>query len=401
MKPQHTKLYVFTLTAFFLGAIAMGFLPSIAHASTSDELQAQLSAAQSKLDDLNSQAEAASEQVNETQVQLDDINAQIDQTEADIESKQSELDSEKQILANRIVANYKGGGFSLVDAFLDSDNIEDLISSIYYADKVSEQDAATIQEVENLRESLSEQKQSLEDQKSQQEDLLTQQTSYQQTLSESAAEEQDYINGLSDEVQEALEAEQAAQQQAAAEAAAEASTQIQTELTAAEDQSSTSSETSDQSSLQSDLSSSNSTSNSSSSSSSSSSTSSSASSASDSSSSSSSSVSSNWRSTVIAAAKSMVGGSYIYGAYDPSDRTFDCSGLVSYCYAVAGISVPHSSASLAAYCTKSISEAEPGDIVWRTGHVGIYIGGGITIEAFSPSQGIGYGSLSSFSSCGS
>ena len=97
----------------------------------------------------------------------------------------------------------------------------------------------------------------------------------------------------------------------------------------------------------------------------------------------------------------MVGGTYVWGASDPGSKTFDCSGLTSYAYGVAGIGIKHSSASQASFCTKPVSQAVPGDVVWRPGHVGIYIGGGVTIEAFSPSQGIGYGSVSSFSRCGS
>ena len=58
----------------------------------------------------------------------------------------------------------------------------------------------------------------------------------------------------------------------------------------------------------------------------------------------------------------------------------DCSGLVQYCHAVAGISLPHYSESQYAGGRK-VSSPEPGDICWKPGHVGIYIGGGMMIEA--------------------
>lgn len=109
-----------------------------------------------------------------------------------------------------------------------------------------------------------------------------------------------------------------------------------------------------------------------------------------------------WRNQVAQAAKSMVGGTYAYGAYSPDTRTFDCSGLTKWCYEQIGINIDHQSEAQGnAYCTKNATEAEIGDIVWRSGHVGIYIGNGQTIEAMNPEKGIQYGSLSSFTKSGS
>lgn len=109
-----------------------------------------------------------------------------------------------------------------------------------------------------------------------------------------------------------------------------------------------------------------------------------------------------WRDHVVQSAESMVGGTYVYGAYNSATRTFDCSGLTKWCYEQIGITIDHQSDSQgASYCTKEAKDAEIGDIVWREGHVGIYVGDGKTIEAKSPEQGIQYGSLSTFSKSGS
>lgn len=106
-----------------------------------------------------------------------------------------------------------------------------------------------------------------------------------------------------------------------------------------------------------------------------------------------------WRDAVLLVAYANLGGSYVWGG--SSFKACDCSGLVLQCYRAVGVSLSHSSESQGKYCTKPISQAVPGDIVYRPGHVGIYIGNGRTIEAHSPSRGISYGTLSSFASCGS
>ena len=114
-------------------------------------------------------------------------------------------------------------------------------------------------------------------------------------------------------------------------------------------------------------------------------------------------VSGAWRSTVVSAAYAQIGGTYVWAACNPGARQFDCSGLTMYCYSCAGISISHSSGSQSSFCSKPISQAVAGDVVWRPGHVGIYVGGGNTIEALSPGQGIQFvsGGLYSFSRCGS
>ena len=84
--------------------------------------------------------------------------------------------------------------------------------------------------------------------------------------------------------------------------------------------------------------------------------------------------------SVVGAAYSRLGCPYVWGAEGPN--TFDCSGLVKWCYAKAGKSLPHSSSAMKSSGTViSISSAQPGDILWRPGHVAIYIGGNQYIHA--------------------
>ena len=77
--------------------------------------------------------------------------------------------------------------------------------------------------------------------------------------------------------------------------------------------------------------------------------------------------------SVVDYALSRIGCPYVWGAAGPD--AFDCSGLVRWAYLQVGISLPHYTESLYA-CAKNrvpVSEARPGDVLYRPGHVGIAV----------------------------
>lgn len=88
-----------------------------------------------------------------------------------------------------------------------------------------------------------------------------------------------------------------------------------------------------------------------------------------------------------------VGNPYVYGGSSLTNGT-DCSGFVMSVYGAFGISLPHSSSALRG-CGYGVnlSEAQPGDIVCYSGHVGIYIGNGSIVHASTPESGITYSSV--------
>ena len=86
-------------------------------------------------------------------------------------------------------------------------------------------------------------------------------------------------------------------------------------------------------------------------------------------------------------ALSRIGCPYVWAAEGPD--AFDCSGLVTWAYRQVGISLPHQSESqkAAASYVGSVSEARPGDVLWRYGHVGIAVSAGGSHYVHAPTFG--------------
>jgi len=95
---------------------------------------------------------------------------------------------------------------------------------------------------------------------------------------------------------------------------------------------------------------------------------------------------------VLSAAMSRRGLPYVYGAAGPG--SFDCSGLVQWSFAQAGITMPRTAAEQAlAGPAVPVSQLQPGDLLFYhtdptapgyISHVGIYLGNGWMIQAPQP-----------------
>lgn len=445
MNIAHRRIIVALCSALLVG----GSMPTTAWSDTSADLKDQLSQAQTELDGLYANAETASNELNKTVDDLAATEADIEETSAQIEVKQSELGIAQKTLEHTVAESYKDGPVSLLSIVLSSTSFEDFVSRIYYANKVSESYSQQIQTVKTIQSDLAQKRSALEEQHSSLEQLRVAQEEQKNQLTTKAREVETYVAGLSAELQEALAAEAAARAEearakaaAALEAAggsvdagaADASSasnggqgqqsqqapqegrqnapkddekkeseenrpeapssesqeqekeketeqpqetreqqqeqpQEQREPQEPEDQESDSPQEDSEPSTPED------------------------------SSSSEEPAQGGDRAAVVNYVLAQVGKPYVWATHGPD--SFDCSGLTGAAYESIGIFVGYSDSYQVQFCNKPASEAVYGDIVWRPGHVGLCIGGGVTVEAFNPSMGVGYGSVDSFELSGS
>lgn len=331
---------------------------------------------QNQVSDLQTQLNSLMTKISDLENDLIETGEEISQTEEDLKTAQEEQEQQYAAMKLRIKYMYEEGtGTATVEKVLTSGDISSVLTQAEYSQQVHSYDrdkleeyVATVQKVEDLKTTL----------ETKMADLQETQTEYdaqKDELNTTITEKSSEIVNLDVKIDEAVKkaAEEEAKRKAAEAAAKKAAEE------AAKKNNSSSSSSNRNNSSNSSSSSSNSSSSNSSSSSSGSSSSSSSNSSSSSSSSSSPSYSADKGSIIVNAAYSQIGVPYVWGGTTPGVG-LDCSGLVQYCYRQAGISIPRTSGDILAKGT-IVSNPQPGDICWTSGHVAIYIGGGQMIEA--------------------
>ncbi len=230
-----------------------------------DATQQQYNEAKARLDALGAEYQAlvieqakTLDQIYAVEEDIRNVEAEIDTTQGEIEKREAELVDKQERLSKRISTSYKSGGTDFLQVLLSSATFDDLVSNIYYLDKITESDAQLIAEVRGIREELAQKKaqlevdrNDLEEMHAQLEELNAQQQVQIEGVRAKQAEISDLINGLDAKVRELMvqrdeqlmaaerEAQRAREAEAAARAAAEAQAQAEAEAAAAANASTT------------------------------------------------------------------------------------------------------------------------------------------------------------------
>ncbi len=387
MKLNHTGLSGHAIVACALGGVlTLGLslsVPSVAFATESAELQAQLDAALADLDALQANVDDATAALGKTNYDLDQTRQQIEDLQDQIDESEAELIVARGELSSLMSSNYKqGGNAGLLEMVLGAESFEELVSRVYYADKLSSAQQESIQAVITLQESLESDKAELEKQEAEQEQLLKSQEAEAAAAQAAMAEQESYVDQLSDEVQQALAEEREREAEESRRRAEEALQQEQSQQPQGGNQ--TGGDNSDGGNADNGGSNGG------------------GGTVTPPSGGGGSSASSSQRQTAVNAALAQVGKPY---GHANNGNEWDCNGLTHYAWSQAGVSIPVASGTYAygqfqwmkssGRWVTSTSQLQPGDLVFysRDGgytcyHVALYIGGGQVVHAEGYGTGV-------------
>ena len=330
------------------------------------DLNADLASARAELEQIGAEYAAINSEISE-------ISVELQSTVKEIEKTSGKLNAAKAELAGYTSLGYKEGGVSLTKVIVNSTSLSDMLSRLYYANKVSDAQTELINEVKELQGDL-------EKQQSSQQAAMDSASKRLAEQAENQARAAAVVSSLDAQLQEQLAAEAAANealQQGMNSAQDNNAPGIGTGVGdqdggQAEEAPSTPAPTPTPPSSQGGGGSGNGGSGGN------------------------SGGGNGGVSTVGAAALNVAlryeGSPYVWGGDSPEEG-FDCSGLTMYSYAQVGVSIPRTAgAQLSALqrrgrFTTNINELQYGDLVFFPDHVAFYVGNGNCYGARRPGVG--------------
>lgn len=328
-------------TALVCLTLVLGLSIPVATASadpSSSELKAQAqdalnqyNALQDELTELSAQLDEAS---NNYYAALDEQQAaeqKVDEAKAKVEEKTKEVEAFQEQLSDRARSMYRSGDVSFVDVILGASSFEEFATTWNFLEKLTENDAALVQQTKDARAELEaaqaeaeEQAQIAADKAAEAKSVKDQAEAAEAEAQAKSDEAQALYDSLSAEAAEQLKKEQEAAAAAAAAAAASSNSNAKG----------------------------------------------------------SGSVNNNKVQTVtgnavVDRAYAQLGKPYVWGAAGPN--SFDCSGLVGYC--LTGVMGNHWCSTYTMRNWTVVTNPQPGDLCLNSHHTGVYIGGGQMIHA--------------------
>ncbi len=310
------------MLSLLLAAVALLAASGVSTADPVQDKKRELERIKSEVQSIDAQLESVTEQYNLTSLRVEQTRARIAQKEREIAALTAELENRKDILGQRLREIYKSGNADILEVITECKTVDDLYTNIDRAQRIGGGDVEIIASVLASREQVEAARAELDAQRAELDAAMAQLSAQKNRIESELQRRKELMSGVEAEVNQLIAQEEASR-----------------------------------------------------------------------------AVVSNPRQTVsrpipppppappyaprvVQIAYQQLGKPYRYAGSGP--EVFDCSGLVMYCYAQVGISLPHSS-YMQARCGVPVSYADlqPGDLVFfhGYGHVGMYIGNGQYIHA--------------------
>jgi cell wall-associated NlpC family hydrolase len=326
--------------AFLLGLVACLAAAGGATAEPSPLAQkrAKASEVMAQVQQIDAQLEHAVDAYNAANEKLDRINAEVARNKRHVVLARANLGSAQKRLADRVVQLYTSGErSSTVAVLLGATSLDDLLDRIDTANRVSEQDSTTLEQVIAYRAEVKKRAAELARARAEQAEVVSAKAAQRNSIESQLRERQQMLAGIRSEIRR-IQAEEYRRSLAI-------SRQLRAQLPGQGDASSVIGAvgvTSDGSTVAPPA----------------------------------------RYGGVVGIAMRYLGVPYRWGGASPSG--FDCSGFIMYVFAQIGVSLPHNAAAQYGYGSPvSRDQLEAGDLVFFNGlgHAGIYVGGGNFIHA--------------------
>ncbi len=348
MKKFSTKLLAAVVTSSLIVTPVMA-------APSTESIEQEKAAAQSEAASLKSQLTEVVTQINQIEADLTEKGEQIIQTTADLAEAEETEKQQYEDMKLRIKYMYEQGNGSAVEALVTSEDFSDLVNKAEYVQNVHDYDREKLAEYVATKEQVAELKTSLEEEQKDLEEKEAQFTEKQESLNTMISSKEAEIADLDAELQEI--AAEAARQQEEERRAQEAANNRNNGGNNNQGNSGSGSGSGGNKGNGGTTS---------------------------------GSSSSYVPGDAVSRAQSALGKPYVWGAVGPD--AFDCSGLVGFCL-TGKYKRTYTSSSFAGL--PEVSDPRPGDVCYRPGHVGIYVGNGQMIHAPHTGSVVKYASVPS------
>ncbi len=354
-----------------------------------DAAQAEISSISEEKESVEAEMEAAQEELVQLLADVEILKSDIEKKNVEIEQAQADYDAAKlteerqyNAMRARIKYMYENGGTAsteYLDIFLHSDSITDAINKAAYASKLYEYDRTLLTNYIDAKEEVAERQRVLEEDLSELEEVKTDLEEKEEDLNNTIAEQRASIENFSSKLAAARSQAKAYKKKidednakiakivAAEKEAARKKAEEEAKRKKAEEEARRKSQESSDSG----------------------SSGSSSKSSGGGAQSEGEPVSGGSGSDIASYAQRFIGNPYVPGGTSLVNGC-DCSGFVWAVYNHFGYSLPRQSGAQGASgsAVDGMENAQPGDIFYYVGHVGIYIGNGYIVHASTPATGI-------------